>query len=72
MFERRKIWANGLPNGARSPKSGHRMAASGIQFSWRSYGGTISLNLGLIREMSVHMGNPGSNPIRSRSRMERP
>ena len=29
------------------------MAAEGMQFSWRWNGGTISLNLGVIWEMSV-------------------
>ena len=53
MAEWRKIWANGLPNEGRSPKSGHRMIAEGMQFSWRWNGGTISLNLGVIWEMSV-------------------
>ncbi len=36
----------------RSLKSGHRMAAEGMQFPWRWNGGTISLNLGVIWEMS--------------------
>ncbi len=54
MSEWRKIWANGLRNEGRSPKSGHRMAAEGMQFSWWWNGGTISLNLGIIWEMSVH------------------
>ncbi len=49
----RKIWTNGLPSECRSPKSGHRMAAEGMQFPWRWYGGTIFLNLGDIWEMSV-------------------
>ncbi len=31
------------------------MAAEGMQFSWRWNGGTISLNLGVIWEMSVDM-----------------
>ena len=35
------------------PKSGHRVAAKGVQFSWRWNGGTISLNLRVIWEMSV-------------------
>ncbi len=52
MSEWRKIWANGLPNEGRSPKSAHRMAAEGMQFPWRWNGGTISLNLGVIWEMS--------------------
>ena len=34
------------------PKSGHRMAAEGMQFSWRWNGGTTSLNLGVIWGMS--------------------
>ncbi len=49
----RKIWANGLPNEDRSPKSGLRMAAEGMPFSWRWNGGTIFLNLGVIWEMPV-------------------
>ena len=31
------------------------MAAEGMQFSWRWNGGTISLNLGVIWEMSVDL-----------------
>ncbi len=42
-----------LPNEGRSPKSGHRMAAEGMQFSWRWNGSTISLNLRVIWEMSA-------------------
>ncbi len=53
MSEWRKIWANGLPNEGRSPKSGHRMAAKGIQLPWWWDGGTIFLILGVIWEMSV-------------------
>ena len=34
-------------------KTGHRMAAKGMPFPWRRNGGTISLNLGVIWEMSV-------------------
>jgi hypothetical protein len=34
------------------PKSGHRMAAEGMPFSWRWNGDTISLNLGVIWGMS--------------------
>ncbi len=52
MSEWRKIWTNGLPNEGRSPKSGHRMAAEGMQFPWRWNGGTIFLNVGVIWEMS--------------------
>ncbi len=52
MSEWRKIWANGLPNEGRSPKSGHRMAAEGMEFPWRWTGGTISTNLDVIWEMS--------------------
>ena len=37
---------------ARSPKSGRRMAAEGMQFSWRWNDGTMSPNLGVIWEMS--------------------
>ncbi len=53
MSEWRKIWANGLPYQGGSSKSGHRMAAEGMPFPWRWDGGTISLNLGVIWEMSV-------------------
>ncbi len=53
MSEWRKITANGLPDEGRSPESGYRMAAEGMQFSWRWNGGTISPNLGVIWEMSV-------------------
>ncbi len=52
MSEWQKIWAHGLPNEGRSPKSGHRMAAEGMEFSWRWDGGTISLNLRVIWGMS--------------------
>ncbi len=55
MFEWRKIWANGLPNEGRSPKSGHRMATDGMQFSWRWNGGTISTVLDVIWGMSAQM-----------------
>ena len=52
MSEWRKIWANGLPNEGRSPKSGHRMTAEGIQFPCRWDDGTIStdldVNLGIL------------------------
>ena len=34
------------------PKSGHRMAINGMQFSWLRSGGMISLILGVIWEMS--------------------
>ncbi len=53
MSEWRKIWPNGLPGESRSPRSGHRMAAEGMQFPRRWNGGTISLNLGVIWEMSA-------------------
>ncbi len=49
----RKIWANGLPSAGRSPISGHRMGAEGMQISWWWNGSTISLNLEVIWEMSV-------------------
>ena len=49
----REIWANGLPSACRSPKSGHRMAAEGMQSPWRWNGGMISLNLDDIWEMSA-------------------
>ncbi len=44
---------NGIPNEDRSPKSGHRMAAQGMRFSWRRNDGTISPTLGVIRGMSA-------------------
>ena len=52
LSEWRKIWANGLPNDNRSPKTGHRMAVEGMPFPWRGNGGTISTNLDVIWEMS--------------------
>ena len=45
-------WANGVPDEGRSPKSGHRMAAEGIQFPWRGNGSTISTDLDGIWGMS--------------------
>ncbi len=53
MSEWWEIWANGLSNEGRSAKSGHRMAAEGMQFPWRGNDGTISRNFGVIWEMSV-------------------
>ena len=50
----RQIWANGLPNQSGSPKSGHRMAAVGMQFPWRWDGDTISTNLDCIWGISVY------------------
>ncbi len=41
-----------LPNEGRSPKSGHRMAAEGMEFPWWMTSGTISTNLDVIWEMS--------------------
>ena len=55
MSEWRKIWANGLPGEGRSPKSGHRMAAEGMPFSWRWNGGTIFPNLDVIWGMSTRV-----------------
>ena len=52
MSEWREIWANGLPSAGRSPRSGHRMAAEGMQFPRRWYGGMISANLEGIWVMS--------------------
>ncbi len=66
MSEWWKIWANGLPNEGRSPKSDHRMAAEGMQFSWRGNGGTISLNLGVIWEMSVKLSQKTEAATRMR------
>ncbi len=42
MSEWRNIWANGLPNEDRSPKSGPRMAAEGMKSPLRWNGGPIS------------------------------
>ena len=53
MSECWNAWANGLPNDGRSPRSGHRMAAEGVQFPWRWGGGTISTNLNGIWGMSA-------------------
>jgi len=58
VSEWRKIWANGLPNEGRLPKSCHRMAAKGIQFPWRWGGRTISTNLdviwGMLDQAKIH------------------
>ena len=51
--DRRKSRENGLPDEARSPESGYRMAAEGIQFRWRWDSGTISTQLDVIWGMSV-------------------
>ena len=48
-------WANGVPDEGRSPKSGHRMAAEGIQFPWRGNGSTISTDLDGIWGMSANI-----------------
>ena len=50
-----KNWVNGVPNEGRSPESGYRMAAEGIQFSWRGNGSTISTKLEVTWGMSVQM-----------------
>ncbi len=52
LSEWRKIWASGVPNESRSPNSGYRTAAKGIQPPWRWDRGMISTNLGVIWEMS--------------------
>jgi len=52
LSEWRKIWPNGLPDEGQSSKPGHRMAAEGMPFSRRWNGGTISLNLDVIWEIS--------------------
>ena len=50
------------PSGHRkTEKSGHRMAAEGIQSPWRWYGGTISTDLDVIWGMSVE--NPVGQPV---------
>ena len=51
-----KNWANGVPDEGRSPESGHRMAAEGIQFPWRGNGSTISTDLDVIWGMSDKVG----------------
>ncbi len=58
MSEWRKIWANGLPNEDRSPKSGPRMAAEGMPFPWRWNGGTNSTVLDGIWGMSAQSTPP--------------
>ena len=50
MAEKLAKWASGH---RKIEKSGHRMAAKGIQFSRRWYEGMISANLEVIWEMSV-------------------
>ena len=69
-----EIWANGLLNERRSPESRYRMAVEGIQFSWRWDGGRISLNWGIIWEMSqgattaseVRRQRPGSDQAKGK------
>ncbi len=61
MSEWRKIWANGLPDEGRSPKSGHRMAAEGMPFPWRWNGGTISTDLDVIWGMSEETTGDGGS-----------
>ncbi len=46
-------WANGVPDEGRSPESGYRMAAEGIQFPWRGNGSAISTKLDCIWGMST-------------------
>ena len=53
--ERPLLAKSGLRRHPRCPKSGHRMAAEGMQFSWGWSGGTISANLELNWEMSVYL-----------------
>ena len=53
MFEWRKSRENGLPDEARSPESGYRMAAIGMQFLWRWGGDTMSTNFYGIWGMSA-------------------
>ena len=67
VSEWRKIWINGHPNEGRSPKSGHQMAAEGMQFPWPWDGGTISTNLDVIWGMSdyrryLHLHAAGNVP----------
>jgi hypothetical protein len=72
VSEWRKIWADGLPDEGKSPKSGHRMAAEGLPFPWRWDGGTISLNLEVIWGMSVKFFRSGSTRDEPRPFPERP
>ncbi len=64
MSEWRKIWTNGIPNEGQSPKSGHRMAAKGMEFPWWLTSGTFSTNLGVIWEMSDKVRSGTNRGIR--------
>ncbi len=56
VSEWRKIWADGLPDEGQSSKPGHRMAADGMRFPWRSNGSMIFTDLDVIWGMSVKIG----------------
>ena len=45
--------ASGVANESRSPNSGYRMAAKGLQLPWRRNGGAIPTKSDVIREMSA-------------------
>ena len=49
---------NGLPNGGRSVKSGHRMVVKAMQFPWRWESGTISTNWDVICGISGENFSP--------------
>ena len=55
MSEWREKWPNGIPSTGQLPKSCYRMASKGIPLPWRWNGGTISLNLVVIWEMSAYI-----------------
>ncbi len=63
MSEWRKIGANGLSNEGRSPKSGHRMAAEGIQFPWRLGGAGDFHEFGWRRPDGVVSAPTRSMPV---------
>ena len=66
MSEWRNIWVNGFPSVGRLRKSGHRMAVKRMQFLQRLNGDTISLNLGVVSEMSAKVVGQGvaKDPVR--------
>ena len=58
VSEWREKWPNGIPSTGQLPKSCYRMASKGIPLPWRWNGGTISLNLVVIWEMSTRPRRP--------------